>query len=284
MDRRTAVELVTEARAGSHHCLFYQSQDDLVDVLAGYFKSGIEKGESCIWVTADGGVEQKARDAISRKLSGRDARQAASNIEFVRCSDWYLRDGSFHPEQVLNRWVERLKLAADRGYKGLRVSGDLGWLDATDWRTLMGYEKDVNSLIAGKDFEAVCSYPLAKINASQMIDVIGYHQVALGRNNGEWHSLKALPPDVAPVDGTIHAALAEKQAAGDQISEYPVLFPENCNGCGVCITVCSSGSLFLSNGRIALKPVGPCDWCAYCEAVCLSNAIFCPFEISAVES
>ena len=60
MDKTSAVDLVTEARRGSHHCLFYQSQDDLVNLLAEYFKSGIEKGEFCIWVTADGSVEEQS--------------------------------------------------------------------------------------------------------------------------------------------------------------------------------------------------------------------------------
>ena len=283
MDGTSAVDLVTQARKGSHNCLFYQSQDDLVDVLAEYFKTGIEKGESCIWVTADGGVEKKARQTIGMKLAGSDIRQAASQIEFVRCSDWYLHDGSFHPEQVLDSWVEKLKLAVKGGYQGLRVSGDLGWLDATDWQMLMGYESDVNSVIAGKDFMAVCSYPLAKLNASQMIDVITHHQVALGKNNGGWHTFKASQPDAAVLDVNIRAAIAGKQARGDKLSAFPIVFPENCNGCGDCLSVCSGGVLYLSNNRIALKATGECDWCTLCEAVCLSSAIFCPFEIAAVE-
>jgi len=283
MDNTSVVDLVTEARVGSHHCLFYQSQDDLVNLVAEYFRSGIEKGEYCIWVTADGGVEKKARTSLDKKLNGARKQKAGSQVEFLQCSDWYLRDGSFRPERVLNSWVERLKLALNSGYQGLRVSGDLGWLDATDWGTLMGYERDVNGIIAGQNFSAVCSYPLPKINASQMIDVMDCHQVALGNNNGRWQTFKALPPDAAVVDTDIHAVIAARKAQGGKSSEYPVLFPENCDGCGLCISVCSSGSLYLNNGRIALEPVGECDWCAVCEAVCLSNAIFCPFEIAVVE-
>jgi len=284
MNSTNAADLVTQARWGSHHCLFYHSQEDLVNLLAEYFKAGVEKGEYCIWVTADGGVEQKARKMLDKKLPGRRAQQAGSQIEFIQCSEWYLRDGSFHPEQVLNGWVERLGLAVNRGYQGLRVSGDLGWLDATDWRTLIGYETDVNGIIAGQNFMAVCSYPLEVLNASQMIDVVGCHQAALGKNNGQWHTIKAPSFTALEFDANLHTAIAAKQARGDALAEYPVLFPENCNGCGLCISVCSSGSLYLSNGRIALEPVGECDWCAYCEAVCLSSAIFCPFEITAVES
>jgi len=283
MDKISVVDLVTEARWGSHHCLFYQSRDDLVKLLAQYFKSGIEKGEFCIWVTADGSVENKARTAISNNLKGRDLQRAGSQIEFIQCSDWYLNDGAFRPEKVLNVWIERLKLALNLGYQGLRVTGDLGWLDATDWQTLMGYESDINGVIAGQNFMAVCSYPLPKLNASQMIDVIDRHQVALGKNNGQWHAFKELPPDIAVVDGNIHTVIAGKQAHGDRTSAFPVLFPENCNGCGDCVSVCSADILYLNKGRVALKSTGECDWCTYCETVCLSNAVFCPFEISVAD-
>jgi NAD-dependent dihydropyrimidine dehydrogenase PreA subunit len=156
-------------------------------------------------------------------------------------------------------------------------------MDATDWPTLMGYESDINSIIGGLNFQAVCSYPLPRLDASQMMDVINRHQAAVAKNDDRWHTFKSLAADAAAVDGSIHGAIAAKHANSKQASEYPVLFPENCDGCGLCISVCSSGSLYLNKGRIALQPVGECDWCAVCEAVCLSNAIFCPFEIAALE-
>ncbi|MFA5066281.1 MAG: MEDS domain-containing protein [Dehalococcoidia bacterium] len=283
MDRTNAVDLIRGARAGSHYCLLYQSHDDMVGLLSEYFKSGMEKGDFCIWVTSDGGVEEKARATLQNTLPATLAQQAGSQIEFIPFSDWYLRGGSFNPEQVVKSWIERMNLALNLGYRGLRVTGDLSWMDATDWPTLMGYESDINKIIGGLNFLAVCSYPLPGLNASQMMDVINCHQAAVGKNDDRWHTFKALAADAAAVDASIHAAIAGKQARSDIKGEYPVLIPENCDGCGLCIDVCASGSLYLSNGHIALEPVGECDWCAICEAVCLSNAIFCPFEITAIE-
>ena len=283
MDRTNAVDLVKGARAGSHFCLFYKSSNDLVDLLSEYFKSGIEKGDFCIWVTSEGGVEEKARANMQNSLSKPLAQQIGSQIEFIPYSDWYLRGGTFDPERVVRGWMARMDSALNSGYRGLRVTGDLSWMDATDWPTLMGYESDINSIIGGLNLMAVCSYPLPGLNASQMMDVVNRHQAAVGKNDNLWHTFKSLAADAAAVDGSIHAAIAGKRANSEQASEYPVLFPENCDGCGLCISVCSSGSLYLNNGRIALEPVGECDWCAICEAVCLSNAIFCPFEIAAAD-
>ena len=33
-----------------HTCLFYSSDDELLDVLSPYFKAGLEGNELCLWV------------------------------------------------------------------------------------------------------------------------------------------------------------------------------------------------------------------------------------------
>jgi len=63
------------------------------------------------------------------------------------------------------------------------------------------------------------------------------------------------------------------------MSEIPVIDQERCNGCGLCITVCSCKSLVLVGNVIAFIETGKCGWCTWCEAVCPTGAINCPFEI-----
>ena len=62
--------------------------------------------------------------------------------------------------------------------------------------------------------------------------------------------------------------------------EMPIIDPEKCDGCGLCISVCSSGALILVNNVITIiETEEECDWCTVCEAVCPTGAISCPFEI-----
>ena len=61
--------------------------------------------------------------------------------------------------------------------------------------------------------------------------------------------------------------------------EMPRIEPEKCNGCGLCIGVCSCNALILVDNIVSLIETEECDWCAECEAVCLTRAITCPFEI-----
>jgi len=63
------------------------------------------------------------------------------------------------------------------------------------------------------------------------------------------------------------------------IIEMPQIDREKCNGCGLCISVCSCGALVLVNNKIIMIVTEDCHWCTQCEAVCPTGAISCAFEI-----
>jgi len=63
------------------------------------------------------------------------------------------------------------------------------------------------------------------------------------------------------------------------MGEMPVIDQEKCNGCGLCISVCTCGGLVLVGQVVTVIETVTCDWCTMCEAVCPTGAIICPFEI-----
>lgn len=63
------------------------------------------------------------------------------------------------------------------------------------------------------------------------------------------------------------------------MSEMPLVDPEKCSGCGLCVSVCRCQALVLVSGRITIIESKLCGWCTQCEAVCPTEAIRCPFEI-----
>jgi len=61
--------------------------------------------------------------------------------------------------------------------------------------------------------------------------------------------------------------------------QMPVIDQEKCNGCGLCISVCTCNALVLVANIVTIIETTDCGWCLQCEAVCPTEAIACPFEI-----
>ena len=61
--------------------------------------------------------------------------------------------------------------------------------------------------------------------------------------------------------------------------EIPIIDPEKCDGCGLCVSVCHCNALAIVNNIVIITETVKCDWCTDCEAVCPTEAISCPFEI-----
>ena len=61
--------------------------------------------------------------------------------------------------------------------------------------------------------------------------------------------------------------------------EMLVIDRVKCDGCGLCVSVCSTSVLVVINNVVTVIEKGECGWCTLCEAVCPTGAISCPFEI-----
>jgi hypothetical protein len=70
--RRTGIDIIGSAPWGTHLCQFYQSEQDLIDILVPYFRQGLADNEFCMWVT-------------SEPLGTDEAKAALRSVEQARC-------------------------------------------------------------------------------------------------------------------------------------------------------------------------------------------------------
>jgi PAS domain S-box-containing protein len=188
--RNTGISVVGDTPWGTHFCHFYESKEDLLDTLVPYFKAGLEDKEFCVWVIADPLTEDEARGALGRVVPDLDQHFSKENIEIFNGLDWYLKEGVLSLEKVTRAWDEKLKQALARGYDGMRVSGDTFWLRDKDWKDFCAYEKQLNDSITDRPMTVLCTYPLAKSGAAEILDVVQTHQFALTRRGGNWEVIE----------------------------------------------------------------------------------------------
>jgi PAS domain S-box-containing protein len=189
--RETGIGILGNVPWGSHFCLFYETGEDLIDILVPYFKAGLKNNELCVWVTSEPLNEKKAKDALRGAISDFDRYLKTGQMEIIPHNQWYLKDGGFELQRVFNAWIDKIDKAVFAGFDGIRVMGNTAWLEAKDWKCFADYERQVDSAIDEHQILAICSYCLNKCGASEIIDVISSHGLALIRREGKWELIES---------------------------------------------------------------------------------------------
>jgi len=189
--RKTGIGILGDIPWGTHFCQFYRTKQDLTDILVPYFKAGLESNEFCIWVTAEPLDEKEAEAALRQAVPDLDRYLNTGQIEIIPHTEWYLKGGEFDQQRVLDGWIEKLNSALAKGYEGLRLTGNISWLEQSDWSTFTEYEQAVNEVIGGCRMIAVCTYSLAKCGASDIVEVIANHEFALIKREGQWSVIES---------------------------------------------------------------------------------------------
>lgn len=176
---------------GSHFCHFYETTQDLLDVLIPYFKVGLENHEFCMWIIFDPLNEDQARRALVEGVPDGLRYLETASIEIRSHSEWYLRDGAFDTGRVIAAWKQKLAQALDAGYVGMRVNGNEAWVTRQAWRNFTLYEEQLNDALTGLRTVVLCTYPLRGTIASQVFDVAKSHQFTVAKRFGEWSVLES---------------------------------------------------------------------------------------------
>lgn len=206
--RMTGVDVIGSVPWGTHFCQFYQTKQDLIDVLVPYFRAGLLSGEFCMWITSEPLGVDEAIEALTKVVPDLPKRIANGQIEILPYDQWYVEDGKFDQQRVLDGWVSRLDAALARGLSGLRLSGNTFWLEKDDWQDFTDYEEAVNSVIGNYPMLAFCTYSIDKCGAGEIADVVANHEFALMRRHGKWSIIES---------STVRQAKEALEAANEEL-------------------------------------------------------------------
>jgi signal transduction histidine kinase len=184
--RKTGVDVVGDMPWGTHFCAFYDTTTDLLETLVPYFSAGLQNKEFCLWVVAPPLTAEDARRALERAVPDFERYVREGAIEIVAARDWYLQNGEFDLERVIDGWNQKLARALTRGYAGARVTGDTFWLEKNQWKSFCEYEESLNTSLANQRMSVLCTYPLGGCGADEILDVVRSHQFAVTKRHGSW--------------------------------------------------------------------------------------------------
>src|SRR6201981_2178313 len=226
--RRSGISVVGDRPWGTHFCNFYESGSDLFHMLLSYFKPDWKTTKFCVWVVSAPLSEREAWDGLREVVPEFDHYLSKRSIEVFDGHDWYLRGGTFDSSRVMTAWNEKLDRALDRGYAGLRGTGNTAWLQKKDWKAFSEYEQLVNDSVAGRRTILLCTYALNSCGANELLDVVATHQFATARRRGDWElietpELTQAKAEIKKMNDDLESRVlqrtAELEAASHQLSQ-----------------------------------------------------------------
>jgi RNA polymerase sigma factor (sigma-70 family) len=184
--RDTGLSLIGGMPWGTHVCLFYETEQDLLDAVLPFFKAGLANSEACLWAVSEPLTIDEARAALRQAIPDFDKRSAAGDFEIIPGREFYLKSGRFDLRKMISDWAERTEAAVAKGYEGLRASGTAFWLASDHWSDFADYERELDDCIADRQMMVLCTYPLAVSKSVDVFNVVRAHQFALARRHGDW--------------------------------------------------------------------------------------------------
>ena len=187
--RKLGISGVEDVPWGTHICQVYTTPADLLEILTPYFSEGLKSNEFCLWITAEPLGVAAAKAALRGAVPRLDALLASGQIEILDHREWRAYLGGFERDRARAAWLNKLEAALERGFDGLRITGDTYWLAANEFEPFIEYEAKLDPVIACNRMLAICSYSAEKFGMREIFDAISNHDFALIRERGRWEVL-----------------------------------------------------------------------------------------------
>ena len=189
--RRTGISDVGTTEWGDHICVFFRTKAELLDLVVPYIKAGLEDNEFCMWITGGTVSEQEAFTALEQALPNAHDYLHQRQLEILPHSQWYLSSGVFDPAIVLSNWVSKARHSEQKGFAGIRITGNPFWLHSDkEWVEFGQYEQAVQAAIAKERVIALCTYPMDNCHSKDVVRTIATHSSALLQVGDHWQRLQ----------------------------------------------------------------------------------------------
>jgi len=188
--RETGIDVIGAVPWGFHICLFYQTKQDLYDILMPYIRTGLENGEFCLLLTSQPLDAESVKKKLDASIPGLDGYLDKGQLEIVDGMKFYFKNNKFDGRGAQKNAAARLTRALGLKYDGMRIFGEASWFRKAGWQNLLEYEKTVDRHIGKSRILAVCAYPLDTCRTTEFTDMICIHKFGLLMECGKWRFLR----------------------------------------------------------------------------------------------
>src|SRR5271157_702315 len=179
--RKSGIGIAGDVPWGTHICQFYDSKEDLEDILIPYFKLGLENNEFCLWVTSQSLDVEDEKEALRKAVLYFDSYLDKGQIEIIYHTYLHVTGIIYDSERVINYLIEKVNHALESGYSGLRLSENTFWLEKRDFGPFVDYIEKMDDIISKYQMIALGSYFVDKYSTTNIVEVVSNRQFSFSK-------------------------------------------------------------------------------------------------------
>jgi PAS domain S-box-containing protein len=186
--RKSGIESLGDIPWGSRVFMFYRNEDEMLDIIAPYFRAGLKNNELCLWITSGTAEKETAKNTLKKNIIDFDQYLEKGQLKIISHSAWCLKDGLFDALKTIKNRDNSVKQAAAGGLEGLRAAFDLGGLNKD------GRQRFMEFIVCDEDTlkKQISIYALSADGCGlpEIIDIVSRHEMVLFNRNGRWSTIK----------------------------------------------------------------------------------------------
>ena len=165
---------------GDHLLCFYESEEEHRSLFTPFIRHGINRNEKIIYAY-DAHTPETIKGYMQDAGIDIEPHIASKQLIFIPAEQFYLHNGMFLPDEIINECKHIAQQTLSEGYTGLRVTGEATWAlkVGINLQRIIEYEAQINDFFPGSKCIAVCQYDKRRFDSRLMLDLLRVHPIAI---------------------------------------------------------------------------------------------------------
>ncbi|MBN1288946.1 MAG: MEDS domain-containing protein [Actinobacteria bacterium] len=185
----TGIKVLGRQRWGTRICQIFSSAGDLIDVAVPFINHGLSNNEYCVVVSAEPLEKDEMAEVLSGQVWGCKKFVSTGQLEVVSYRDYYCGNGSYDFGITMNSFMSRLNHAVEHRFDGMRIIGNLSWLEEPGRGKAMFCEAKINEMLPDFPVLGLCSYALKECTTAELLNLVAAYDYVIVRLHNDWDIL-----------------------------------------------------------------------------------------------
>ncbi|WP_440956971.1 ATP-binding protein [Methanosarcina sp. Mfa9] len=168
----------------------YSNPEEVVELLALYFKEGIEKGERCVWISPEPGEAENVKMALENTGVDFERCLRSDQLEIIQAREF--KENTAWPAPATVEMLEKIsEKTLSEGFSGLRINLDLKKAEGALSSVFENCREALEKGNREENITLLLTCPLEGLSASELLKLMGKQEDLIIKQEGKWEHIES---------------------------------------------------------------------------------------------